>query len=512
MTGAEMNKLKGALLGSAAGLVMTTGLQAADLPMKAKPAEYVKVCSLYGAGFWYVPGTDTCIKLGSYIRVQTEYNAGNGGVPNGFGSNDQAAAGRLDRTDTSALGYRIRTMISLDTRTQTEYGTLRSYLAWGIEDTTNTGSAPNSPSPYFHRAFIQFAGFTAGRIRSFFDVNSLSPYTYEKGSRISGDTGSDGLWGIGYTANFGNGFSATLSVEDGGSGANGNSPGTNRSRGHLVSNLSMSNQFDLGKISYDNEGWDFPDVVGALRVDQSWGYAQVAAALHEASAGYYQTGGTTLAGGIQVNGHPADALGWAMIGGFTLKDVFGLRGDSIGADATYSQGATGYVTLATGPWQLYGSGASAAFGWITDGVFKTGTSVELTTVWGVNGFAQHFWNPKWRTSLYGGYVEVDYDNTAQADICGTAIGGFVSAPSGVALTKVSNCNPNYSWWQVGTRTQWNPHPDLDIGVDVIWSHLNTAFAGTATLATNGARPGGVYTLQNQDEVSVMFRTQRNFLP
>ena len=47
------------LLGSAASLVAVTGAQAADLPVKAKPVEYVKVCSLYGAGFWYVPGTDT---------------------------------------------------------------------------------------------------------------------------------------------------------------------------------------------------------------------------------------------------------------------------------------------------------------------------------------------------------------------------------------------------------------------------------------------------------------------
>ncbi|MGB7257197.1 MAG: porin, partial [Pseudolabrys sp.] len=28
----------------------------------AKPVQYVKICSLYGAGFYYIPGTDTCIK------------------------------------------------------------------------------------------------------------------------------------------------------------------------------------------------------------------------------------------------------------------------------------------------------------------------------------------------------------------------------------------------------------------------------------------------------------------
>ena len=74
-----MKMVKSLLLGSAAGLVAVAGAQAADLPVKAKPVEYVKVCSLYGAGFWYVPGTDTCLKVGSYVRVQTEFDANGGG-------------------------------------------------------------------------------------------------------------------------------------------------------------------------------------------------------------------------------------------------------------------------------------------------------------------------------------------------------------------------------------------------------------------------------------------------
>ena len=50
--------VKSLLLGSAAGLVAVSGTQAADLPVKAKPVEYVKICTLYGEGFYYIPGTD----------------------------------------------------------------------------------------------------------------------------------------------------------------------------------------------------------------------------------------------------------------------------------------------------------------------------------------------------------------------------------------------------------------------------------------------------------------------
>src|SRR6185437_3910931 len=53
----KMKMVKSLLLGTAAGLVAIAGAQAADLPVKAKPVQYVKICSLYGAGFYYIPGT-----------------------------------------------------------------------------------------------------------------------------------------------------------------------------------------------------------------------------------------------------------------------------------------------------------------------------------------------------------------------------------------------------------------------------------------------------------------------
>src|SRR5499427_9240257 len=195
-----MKMVKSLLLGSAAGLVAVAGAQAADLPVKAKPVEYVKVCSLYGAGFWYVPGTDTCLKIGSYVRVQTAWNAEGGGIPTGF-------------------------------------GTLRSYLEVGAEYTTS--STPTTANAvFFDRGFIQFAGFTAGRIRSYFDINSFAPYSYSN-SRISGDTGASGIYGIAYSAQLGNGVTASISFEDGGASANGNSTGGSGDRGHLTVNMAI---------------------------------------------------------------------------------------------------------------------------------------------------------------------------------------------------------------------------------------------------------------------------------
>jgi hypothetical protein len=216
--------VKSLLLGTAAGLVAIAGAQAADLPVKAKPVQYVKICSLYGAGFYYIPGTDTCIKIGGFVRAEVNGNAG--------GSYSVIQSGSVDGSPTQGKGefWRTRAGVTLDTRTQTEYGTLRSYfIAATSEDQGQAaGTSPggggsgvgNNPggaglAPYTrlwsNAAFIQFAGFTAGKTASFFDFD-LQPYSNQTnfwGSNYAGG----GIDVFAYTAQFGNGMSASLAVE-----------------------------------------------------------------------------------------------------------------------------------------------------------------------------------------------------------------------------------------------------------------------------------------------------------
>src|SRR5262249_38075594 len=160
-----------------------------------------------------------------------------------------------------------------------------------------------------------------------------------------------------------------------------------------------------GTISFDNKGQQAPDVVGALRIDQAWGYAQVSAALHDASGGYYTTAaniGCGAAANCVNGGHPSDKLGFPVGGGFTLDDILGFKGDQFGMMVTYSEGAAGYVRPAGGiAFNQFASGNNVGLGWMTDSVYLNGSNVELTTVWSINGFVQHLWSPRWRTSLYG---------------------------------------------------------------------------------------------------------------
>ena len=131
-----MKMVKSLLLGTAAGIATVTAGQAADMPVKARPVEYVKVCSLYGDGFWYIPGTDTCIKLGGFVRAQFSWNAGNNAQP--------YRPRRLQRRRRLASipaqipvpTFNYIGVISIDARTPTDYGTLRSYMDLGTQSTS----------------------------------------------------------------------------------------------------------------------------------------------------------------------------------------------------------------------------------------------------------------------------------------------------------------------------------------------------------------------------------------
>ena len=202
-----MKMVKSLLLGSAAGLVAITAGQAADLPVKAKPVEYVKICSLYGAGFYYMPGTDLCIKVGGWARAEIT-EGGNGSLAWGaYNANTNSRA-------TNNLTTRERAYITTDIRNQTEYGTIRAYLAEGISSNdTGTGATEGSNTFSANRAFVQWAGLTAGLSQSFYDFFSGPAVAYRAGYLGNSDTGDAGWFVWAYTAQLGGGFSATLSAE-----------------------------------------------------------------------------------------------------------------------------------------------------------------------------------------------------------------------------------------------------------------------------------------------------------
>ena len=200
-----------------------------------------------------------------------------------------------------------------------------------------------------------------------------------------------------------------------------------------------------------NFGFRVPDVVANLRVDQAWGFAGISGALHDVSGAYYGH-----AANNDINGHPADKYGWAVAAG--AKFNIGQGGlDTRGFNVCYTQGAPGFCTNQGATRSTINN--SVGVGWITDGVFGTGTDIELTRVWSALAFYEHIWNPQWRTCVGWRLRQRRLQrHRHQPDQC-LAAGGIRSAsaasagqlaPSPPVTPRIGNsCSPDFSFWETG---------------------------------------------------------------
>ena len=498
-----MRILKSLCLGSVAGLAAVTA-QAADLPVKAKPVEYVKVCSLYGAGFYYIPGTDTCIKVGGYVRFEAYHNSIGAHGPYLFNST-QAVFNR--HTDTFAM--RGRGMLTADARSQTEYGTLRGYVRFGIQTTTapsQAAGAPVIPGPAVAaeaRYFIQFAGFTFGLTNSFFDFYNGAAYGFTPQFANSA-VGPAGIVAAAYTAQFGNGVSASISLEDW---------STRHKR--IVDIENQSALLAFTPTPTDASGSKVPDIVGNIRVDQAWGSAQIMGALHMISARYYDNAGSVR--GLNCpgfntacEGYPGDKWGWAVGAGMTLKMPWDPK-DTLSFQVAYSEGAVAYAGQGLTTAFLHKAGTFAGFP-VVDAVFLNNGELQLTEAWSITASFEHYWTPTLRTAITGQWIEVSYNPTATQLLCtGNPFGANQIRGNFAGTTNCSNVDGTV--WQLAQRTMWNPVANLDVGLEVAYSKVETNITGVVN--AGGLGQGLPVTTFNWGDLGVWhatLRVQRNFWP
>jgi len=445
----------------------------------------VKICSLYGVGFYYVPGTDMCIKIGGWVRAEYAYGD-NGNFAWGW------ANGNVNNRNTNNSTWRARGYITADARNQTEYGTVRGYLAVGLS--TNNIGADNAGNTFSsNRAFIQWAGFTFGLTQSFFDFYN-SPATSYWGSFPASDTGDGGWMVAAYTAQFGNGFSGSIAAE----------------MRRTTSIINSGTQVQPGGASLGYGGFQAPDLVANLRVDQAWGSAQVMGAIHQVNSTYY-SGAAAVS-----SGHPDDDVGFAIGAGLRLNAPMISQGDYLQAQINYTQGALRYIFQT--PNSSYGKveGSELGFGVLSDAVYGgtlvagNASQLSLTTAWNVNAAYEHFWNPQWRTSLYGGYAAVSYNDQGNRILC-SLLGAGAGSGAGITSVAAPGCNNDWSTWWIGSRTQWNVTKDFYMGFDVLYSKLNSADVPNNVLPINVVT-GNATTASDADNWQFRFRVHRDFYP
>ncbi|GGC66864.1 porin [Chelatococcus reniformis] len=511
-----MNIVRAILLGSAAGLSMMTGAEAADLPMtKAAPVEYVRVCTAYGPGFFYIPGTDTCIKVGGRARFEYQYS------------------GPLKSVNSDASSYRGLGRLQVDARTASEWGTVRTFVRFEIASRTGgwplrSGTAERQAQAFFatgidtfsraqkyveaDKAFIQFAGLTAGRFSSFYDFygHELEFIGYTFSSEVQSTNG------IAYTAKLGNGFSATLSVEDPtarrqplytAGGIFPNNAAANSAVPSGLRNLPYNGTTFPGAIgltfdpstglptSYASvdiaQRNQLPDFVGVLRYDGGWGSAQLSAATHQISVGTFvqaNQGSTVLTptqvaalGGVQ---RPEAAYGYAVQAGVKFKLDMIAPGDQLWLQAAYGKGALSY----TGITGLCGGANRTCQSWgrfnvdTFDGYLNAYGDIKLTESWSVVASYLHYWTPTVRQAVFASYAGVDFGKGARG-----ALGPLYAGLGGSLIPANLNFTPaqaiayayspslkNYNMFYVGTNLVWSPVKNLDIGAEVSYAQKNVS--------------------------------------
>jgi hypothetical protein len=516
-----MKMVRSLILGSAAGLVAISGAQAADLPVKAKAVEYVKICSLYGAGFWYIPGTDTCIKIGGSIRIDTALNGNIYDAPFWQGGASGAQAFTKDY-----FTSRSRFNLTEDTRTATEYGVLRTYANVQMDWTRGVSAIAGGAPVEVDYAFIQFAGFTMGKAVSEYDPQwALTKPTISSGFNAGSNNGT-GINQLAYTATFGNGVSGTISLEDSQPYRTAGLVNTSVNFiGPFQANTLPTGTFGTGSFAGNAVAGDhIPDVVGNLRLDQAWGSLHFGAAAHEVHGTYYTSTDSEF-------GHPGSTYGYAFTGAFELKNLPTGAGDSFKAEAGFAHGAAKYVwggTIDTsGAGRFARSSGTApgtmAFGYVLDGVYSglgtvasPGSSINLSNAWEVTAFYEHYWNPVWRTSLFGNYSQIDYGATGNAALIGnlSTIGGIGPTTGHFVATPGTNGGSmKFATAQVGTRTAWTPVKDLTFSAEFIYTrmfnNLNGTFV-TAAAGVPGTQPGIAYGMASQNVYNGAVQVLRSF--
>jgi hypothetical protein len=297
-----------------------------------------------------------------------------------------------------------------------------------------------------------------------------------------------------------------------------------------------------GQTIGDYAAHSVPDIVGSLRVDQAWGSAQISAAAHQLRGGWYGNNTTGAGANGTPFAAPEDTFGFGIDAG-VIVNLPWAKGDRFYVEGAYSEGAPAYAGWSGGIQGGYAvfnrfSGRTVASAYAFDSIFgnlaATGpTGHQLTTSWTIGAGIEHYWTPALRSSLFGSYNETTYNGTAQTLFCSSPqspirnAAGAVAGVSGVGgiplgTVAIAGCNPDFKAFNVGTRTIWNPVPNLDVGLEVMYTKFEqsndpglTRFGGNGPLNIfpgSGGRAQGLYAPQDADVFSGIFRIQRNFWP
>ena len=439
-----MKLAKSLLLGSATAFVAVAGANAADLPSKkAAPATYVKVCDAYGAGFYTIPGTETCIKIGGRVRA------------------DYAAAGKKDYATAVAgtniastsrenfWGNEARGRVDLDARTPTAYGTVQAVTSLRLARTSgvltssaSTGSA-GSAAATLEAAYVRFAGFTFGVAKDNFSFMPSVMYGAGHWSSFA-----NGAAQVAYTAVLGGGLSATVAIQDQSYTTSGAANGTASSNGWASGTGGLAANYDK-----------MPQINARLDWDQAWGSLSLVGAVSQAH----------LTSSATTSTYDESKSVWALGAGVKVNLPMLAAGDNLYLNGGYANGMTEYTVN----WISFKSSDMARnVGGNVQTAYSYGAGangIETFKSWNVAALFTHYWAPQWRHTTIATYGKVNAPTTAKSIAWGTNTGGSADA----------------TVWNIGTQLAFVPTKDFEIGVEALYARVK--LSGSTTAAVNNSQ-------------------------
>ncbi len=356
------------LLGSAAAMIVAGGAQAADLTV-AEPVDYVKVCDAFGAGFYYSPGTDTCIKVGGYVKFgtsvgHTDYGNYVGAYPNSDWSN-----------------FYTEVSIQLTASSVTEFGNLTGFLdvraqtgnSGGFTESLTQAANSVTKSAYLDSAYLQLGPLKAGYFTSLFDFGRGYTDTGVFGS----DTTADQIQ-LNYAVN---GFGLAIAVED------------QRDRGSTGNTGGLAG---TGPTDYYQGGSDnVPNVIGAVSYASGIFSTKIAAAYTDLALD--RTGSGTLADPTTYTAQS----GWAIGGNVEFALDSFSAGDKFTVFGAYGDNANSFTGIAGG------TSVAGVGGYDSNQL----AAIAPGTSWSAGASYKHVWTPSVWSAISGGYAEYDGNGT-----------------------------------------------------------------------------------------------------
>ncbi|WP_448833684.1 porin [Camelimonas sp. ID_303_24] len=453
--------------------VTLSAAAAADLPGPEIPGRQsppLAACRGHGAGFFAIPETGACVRIGGLARLDADATA-------------PLPVKARDRFGLATLGR-----ISVDARSTTEWGVARTFVRFGLQSLTGrsfSGGLERRAGGFgatgvdtfgraqkgvlLDRAFVQFGGLTAGRANSFYDF-----YAHDaEMTAVTPASDPPPVNLLAYTFKAAGGLSLTVAAED---------PTSRRTpvafarmwggRTLLSGGVPVAlvpagpaNGAPAFALVDVRQRLNAPDLTAALRLDGDWGAAQLSGAMHQVSIGpFVSTMDPGAAVGAPVAAaRPGARYGFAVQAGLMLRLPALAAGDRLWLQAAAARGAISYTGANTPAGQ--GSASGSVFGCVgadmAEGYVGPRGRLRLSESWSAVAAFEHYWRPDLSQSFFAGISGVSFGGGAPAGFDATVAGraGFPRLLSGNRVRAA------------GTRLAWSPVREMTVAAEVAWTEL-----------------------------------------